>query len=1293
MKRKNSMTHGRTVQRLAVATVASLISLAAYGQATVDPDTQPFMTLAPYVLKSSNLEPRVGNTAGGTRAYRPWFENGAWTGDLVEYDILATGQRVPRNDIGRYPRDGAAWRGTSPLWTARYSFPDFVPYDPNDSTWTCVEEDATYWQTRNIFTIRNTNSKVPFLWNQLTAAQRLALDQVTAADNTLDTDPYVSPFLNYVRGDRSLERCKVDGQFRWRFSLLGSIVNSRPVYVPAGTGDGVVVVGANSGMLHGFSATNGDELWAYIPSLILDRVGLQREPATRPRYLMDGELRHRDIGVPNAAQHIVTGGLGAGGKGLFVLDVTDPSDPGVITEIAGATAGFVGGAADNRIGYIHGRPTIARLPDGSGGSRWYVVSGNGYASTNGRAHLVLIPLDGTPTPEFRATDATDNNGLSAPSLIDATGNGVVDYAYAGDLQGNLWRFDFNNNNVQRVFTAGPSKPIVVEPDIARHPVTDDGFMIYFGTGSLLSGADVAVTSQQSVYGIWDRPLNTAHNSWLPIDVNRLATQTLQSADVTWDIPTGSCGATLGTNATTTVRFIQAPPDNPTWTGASPNLGWQVHLPRAGERVIGHPQVRAERIQFITTNPYDMANPPERNAFPTDAAHQAALNQSGSWMLQLDLATGGNALRARALFDLNKDCTLSVTDGAPIGATAFDATTIPTGQYPVGVNLGPYNIAQPAFARVRFDASVGSVVDGVYINALYLPPQDPPNNVIHGPLDVTTDSPGGPSHAPLPEPLKSPFTFRLFPEASGPTKRYLRSDGLGHGVDGHSMGYNKHHGVDYVDFFRLEPRRGQTRLDAGVMYDAGGTYEPIVLDPTTPSGLRTSQRELNRVEEVTMPDNQRFIIVLTNADLSRGNEIRIGARTWPVYEYQTIMMQHLRAATPAQMMTGLLADNLVFTLRGDFNPICPPSLGLTPDACDNRLRITPTERIGSLDATMGTLPGCVNNTDRYEGDLINDPYITRKRRHISGSRNDIANWETILDDSGNLRAGYTLEDLYADGRGDSNVRDNPHATPYPPAQGSQIVRELGYRWRNGSLTVQLLAVNSDNTPAFEIQDSIHLPRPNAGVAAVEGIDIGWGGAYAKAFNVVSGAVVPLNNPPGRFVGNSGLLYELSMFWHWGDMARFQSQGQGSPVVPVCYGTRTYTPSLAREVEWFTPGAYQQLTAEFTGTAAREALQDEYAALIAQIAAGTGDLDAAVRRLQEILSSSQNLTTYHRLRHYVPNSKQLNENHLIRIDRGDWNINLAVDGTPVDVIDVERDLLPSLGPNYQPGRRSWIDLVPE
>ena len=91
-----------------------------------------------------------------------------------------------------------------------------------------------------------------------------------------------------------------------------------------------------------------------------------------------------------------------------------------------------------------------------------------------------------------------------------------------------------------------------------------------------------------------------------------------------------------------------------------------------------------------------------------------------------------------------------------------------------------------------------------------------------------------------------------------------------------------------------------------------------------------------------------------------------------------------------------------------------------------------------------------------------------------------------------------------------------------------------------------------------------------------------------------------------------------------------------------------------------------------------------------------VEFALLRLAEIFAVDDgNIAIYHRLRSYIPGSKQL-EGHpnLILIDRGGIDPGFtSEDGTPVEVLDIERDLLPSLGPNYQPGRRSWMDLTPE
>jgi type IV pilus assembly protein PilY1 len=103
--------------------------------------------------------------------------------------------------------------------------------------------------------------------------------------------------------------------------------------------------------------------------------------------------------------------------------------------------------------------------------------------------------------------------------VDPNHDEKVDFVYAGDLKGNLWKFDLSRKEIanwkvafmpggvaQPLFQAkgpgGTVQPITTRPDVMYHP-QKHGFIVCFGTGKYLGDSDYSDTSVQSVYGIWD----------------------------------------------------------------------------------------------------------------------------------------------------------------------------------------------------------------------------------------------------------------------------------------------------------------------------------------------------------------------------------------------------------------------------------------------------------------------------------------------------------------------------------------------------------------------------------------------------------------------------------------------------------------------------------------------------------------------------------------------------------------------------------------------------------------------
>jgi type IV pilus assembly protein PilY1 len=379
----------------------------------------------------------------------------------------------------------------------------------NPIKWSAAEALAEKEWSQRLVTTYNGTEGIPFSADSLTDDQRRALG--ANPDN----------MVKYVRGGN------VSG-WRLRSKKLGDFVNSSPVFE-----DGVVYCGANDGMLHAFDAETGHELFAHVPGLVFENLHFLADPGYTHKFYVDltPSVKKGDGVLGGVGQKsLLVGGLGKGGKGYFGLDITVAKTISSEAELARRVLWEFPKTADPDMGYSFSKPLIVK--SNSTLYPWVVIFGNGYNSEGGKSVLYVInPSTGGLIKKIDADPGPDN-GLSSPVGIDVTYDGRVDFIYAGDLHGKLWKFDLSDRSIdqwkvaygsnldpQPLFQAkGPAgsiQPITTRPDVMDHP-EQHGFIVGFGTGKYLGDSDHGDTSVQSVYGIWDygdRVYNLKSKRW------------------------------------------------------------------------------------------------------------------------------------------------------------------------------------------------------------------------------------------------------------------------------------------------------------------------------------------------------------------------------------------------------------------------------------------------------------------------------------------------------------------------------------------------------------------------------------------------------------------------------------------------------------------------------------------------------------------------------------------------------------------------------------------------------------
>jgi type IV pilus assembly protein PilY1 len=344
---------------------------------------------------------------------------------------------------------------------------------------------------------------------------------ITDENDGDDAETIATRIINYVRGDASLEQGgNPGGSFQARSSLIGAVVGSqlalqRPVnhgwdrleeyeenyrthVQQKANRRNVVYVGSNAGVMHAIDAESGEEIWGYVPRAVWPRLRKLADPATDFVYTVDGSMTLVDAYWGGSWKTVLLGTLGAGGKGLFAIDVTNPDNPNVLWEVTPEDMGEHG--AD--LGYTFARPQITRLDGGD----FVVVVGNGYGSENNDSRLLVFDVNnGNVRANMPAgTGSSSNpNGLSTPRVaLERPEEHHGRWVYAGDLQGTMWRFDLDSLNSSAQSIHSGNRPITAAPQTS-YPPSGNGYVVSFGTGKFFEVGDNTTSHNEAFYVIYD----------------------------------------------------------------------------------------------------------------------------------------------------------------------------------------------------------------------------------------------------------------------------------------------------------------------------------------------------------------------------------------------------------------------------------------------------------------------------------------------------------------------------------------------------------------------------------------------------------------------------------------------------------------------------------------------------------------------------------------------------------------------------------------------------------------------
>ncbi|HWM65072.1 MAG TPA: PilC/PilY family type IV pilus protein [Steroidobacteraceae bacterium] len=622
---------------------------------------------------------QASKIASGTQAFLAYYYPSNWTGRLTANDLLydSNTQSVSISTTSNW--DAACYLTGIP---SGQSCPSTLAVGPTSAQGSANRVMLTW----------SNNRGSAFKFNQLSSADQNTIDAGDATPFNSKRVNYLrgdrtneinASGLGLFRARDSLLGDIVDSSPTWvgppkspyptgwtdminssaSLAENGSGAQTYSAYLTsAGTRLNVVYAGSNDGFLHGFRAgsfdssnnyvnnsttpNDGKEVLAYMPGAVLQTIHNATDSTLdfasssySHNFFIDATPDTDDLFYTKAWHTWLVGGLGPGGAAIYALDVTDPtqfSESNAQTLVTGEwTSATIScsnvSSCGTRMGNTYGTPVIRRLHNGL----WAIIFGNGYGSSSGDAGIFIITIDSSGSignTYYLSTGVSGSNGIGHVSPADLDGDHITDYVYAGDLLGNVWRFDLTNTNPGSwavtsgpLFTVPGGQPITTKLQLAIVPQTagPPRLMVDFGAGRKFPPNATTDTkylsTAQSLFGIWDWNMS----AW-----NALSAAAGRFASLTAPQSIALSNLTVQTLSAPTTDTRDVTGNVICWAGSgacgsgNTQFGWTIALPGAAEQLVFNPLMYQDALIVNTTIPAN--NSPVSCATATDTGYTMAV---------------------------------------------------------------------------------------------------------------------------------------------------------------------------------------------------------------------------------------------------------------------------------------------------------------------------------------------------------------------------------------------------------------------------------------------------------------------------------------------------------------------------------------------------------------------------------------------------------------------------------------------------------------------------------------------